>query len=448
MPTDQELIKIVPSKRQLKYQETEFYAFFHFGMNTYTNREWGDGTEDPGIFNPQEFDAGQWVSAVKAAGMKGVILTCKHHDGFCLWPTKYTQHSVASSPWKDGAGDVVREVSDACRRYGLKFGIYLSPWDRNQPCYGSGKEYDDYYIAQLTELLTGYGEIFSVWLDGACGEGPNGKKQVYDWERYYACVRKYQPDACICVCGPDIRWCGNEAGDVRKSEWSVVPARTALAESVQERSQQSDDEEFRLRKITSDMEDLGSRIALEGEHDLIWYPAEVNTSIRPGWFYHSEEDDQVKSLEELVHIYLGSVGGNATFLLNIPPMPNGLLHENDVERLKELGEWQKGSFSRNLLEESHRPVELVFALDEAEDAGYLVLKEEIRYSQRVEAFEVFVRDQGEWEKVYTGTVIGYKKIIPIFKENVREIRIVLNDYRVLPQISFVGVYPRNYYQCP
>ena len=325
----------------------------------------------------------------------------------------------------------------------MKFGIYLSPWDRNQPCYGSGKEYDDYYIAQLTELLTGYGEIFSVWLDGACGEGPNGKKQVYDWERYYACVRKYQPDACICVCGPDIRWCGNEAGDVRKSEWSVVPARTALAESVQERSQQSDDEEFRQRKITSDMEDLGSRIALEGEHDLIWYPAEVNTSIRPGWFYHPEEDGQVKSLEELVHIYLGSVGGNATFLLNIPPMSNGLLHENDVERLRELGEWQQRSFSRNLLEESHRPVEFVFALDEAEDVGYLVLKEEIRNSQRVEAFEVFVRDQGEWEKVYTGTVIGYKKIIPLFKENVKEIRIVLNDYRVLPQISFVGVYPRK-----
>ena len=369
MPTDQELIKIVPSKRQLKYQETEFYAFFHFGMNTYTNREWGDGTEDPGVFDPQEFDAGQWVSAVKAAGMKGVILTCKHHDGFCLWSTKYTQHSVASSPWRDGVGDVVREVSDTCRRYGLKFGIYLSPWDRNQPCYGSGKEYDDYYIAQLTELLTGYGEIFSVWLDGACGEGPNGKKQVYDWERYYACVRNYQPDACICVCGPDIRWCGNEAGDVRNSEWSVVPARTALTESVQERSQQSDDEEFRQRKITSDMEDLGSRAALEGERDLIWYPAEVNTSIRPGWFYHPEEDDQVKSLEELVHIYLGSVGGNATFLLNIPPMPNGLLHENDVERLRELGEWQQRSFSRNLLEESHRPVELVFALDEAEDAG-------------------------------------------------------------------------------
>lgn len=280
MPTDQELIKVVPSKRQLAYQATEFYAFFHFGMNTYTNREWGDGTEDPEIFNPTEFDARQWVEAAKSAGMKGVILTCKHHDGFCLWPTKYTAHSVTASPWKNGQGDIVRDVADACREYGMKFGIYLSPWDRNQPCYGSGKEYNDYYISQLTELLTGYGDIFSVWLDGACGEGPNGKKQVYDWERYYACVRKYQPDACICVCGPDIRWCGNEAGDVRKSEWSVVPARTALAESVQEKSQQSDDAEFRQRKITSDMEDLGSREVLKGENDLIWYPAEINTSIR------------------------------------------------------------------------------------------------------------------------------------------------------------------------
>lgn len=200
MPTDQELIKIVPSCRQIAYQATEFYAFFHFGMNTYTNREWGDGTENPQIFNPTEFDADQWVTAAQNAGMKGVILTCKHHDGFCLWPTRYTSHSVAASPWKNGRGDVVREVSEACRRHGLKFGIYLSPWDRNQPCYGMGKEYDDYYLSQLTELLTRYGEIFSVWLDGACGEGPNGKKQVYDWNRYYECVRKYQPDACICVC--------------------------------------------------------------------------------------------------------------------------------------------------------------------------------------------------------------------------------------------------------
>ena len=472
MPTDRELIQVVPSKRQLDYQATEFYSFFHFGMNTYTNREWGNGTEDPEIFNPAEFDADQWVSAVKSAGMKGVILTCKHHDGFCLWPTKYTRHSVMSSPWKNGNGDVVREVSDACRRHGMKFGIYLSPWDRNQPCYGSGKEYDDYYLAQLTELLTGYGEIFSVWLDGACGEGPNGKKQVYDWERYYACVRKYQPDACICVCGPDIRWCGNEAGDVRKSEWSVVPARTALAESVQERSQQADDEEFRQRKITSDMEDLGSRAALEGEKDLIWYSAEVNTSIRPGWFYHSEEDDKVKSLEELIHIYTGSVGGNATFLLNIPPMPNGLLHENDVKRLEEFGAWKREAFSCNLMEQAvvtarntdashpfsntltdsldtwYQPadpqesVEIEITLPKREALGYLVLKEAIQHSQRVEAFQIHTKDQEDegWTLVYQGTVIGYEKIVPLSGLTTQAVKITFSDFRVLPLISFVGIY--------
>lgn len=470
MPSNLELIKVVPSKRQIDYQSTEFYAFFHFGMNTYTNREWGDGTEDPRIFNPAELDADQWVSSVKNAGMKGVILTCKHHDGFCLWPTLYTKHSVKASPWKNGEGDVVREVSDACHRYGMKFGIYLSPWDRNQPCYGSGKEYDDYYISQLTELLKDYGEIFSVWLDGACGEGPNGKKQIYDWKRYYDCVRRYQPNACICVCGPDIRWCGNEAGDVRKSEWSVVPARTALAESVQEKSQQSDDEEFRQRKITSDMEDLGSRTALKGEKDLIWYPAEVNTSIRPGWFYHQEEDDKVKSLEELKHIYIGSVGGNATFLLNIPPMPNGLLHENDVKRLNEFGKWKQAAFACNLAEtagisstseDSDYPVhnfltdtmntwyqpeegcgqvELIVSLKSAENIGYLVLKEAIQYSQRVEVFEIFVRNSKEWISTYSGTVIGYQKIIPVFRDNVKEIKIVIRDYRILPLISFVGIY--------
>ena len=473
MPTDQELIKIVPSSRQLAYQATEFYAFFHFGMNTYTNREWGDGTETPQIFNPTEFVADQWVSAAQNAGMKGVILTCKHHDGFCLWPTRYTSHSVVSSPWKNGRGDVVWEVSEACRRYGMKFGIYLSPWDRNKPCYGSGKEYDDYYLAQLTELLTGYGDIFSVWLDGACGEGPNGKKQIYDWKRYYECVRKYQPDACICVCGPDIRWCGNEAGDVRKSEWSVVPARTALAESVQERSQQTDDKEFRMRRITSDMEDLGSRRALEGETNLIWYPAEVNTSIRPGWFYHPEEDDQVKSLEELVHIYIGAVGGNATFLLNIPPMPNGLLHENDVKRLEEFGSWKKKSFTHNLMstahifsenedpthpvsdltddtsetwfqpESSELPVEITICLDGSYNLGYLVLKEAVCHSQRVEKFEIFVKEGEIWNSIYTGTVIGYKKIISVKGQKAQKVKIVLHDFRVLPLLSFVGIYPES-----
>ena len=477
MPTDQELIKIVPSSRQLAYQATEFYAFFHFGMNTYTNREWGDGTETPQIFNPTEFVADQWVSAAQNAGMKGVILTCKHHDGFCLWPTRYTSHSVVSSPWKNGRGDVVWEVSEACRRYGMKFGIYLSPWDRNKPCYGSGKEYDDYYLAQLTELLTGYGDIFSVWLDGACGEGPNGKKQIYDWKRYYECVRKYQPDACICVCGPDIRWCGNEAGDVRKSEWSVVPARTALAESVQERSQQTDDKEFRMRRITSDMEDLGSRRALEGETNLIWYPAEVNTSIRPGWFYHPEEDDQVKSLEELIYIYIGAVGGNATFLLNIPPTREGRFHENDKARLRELGAFLRNAFFKNVLDqatltadteaeigkssnesngidcirvdddasfvvpEGTHTLTVTAKWNEPQTIQYVVLKEDITKSQRVEQFILEAADEaGNYQTIYEGTVIGYKKIACLEKIQTDALRLSITKSRVSPTLRFMGIY--------
>ena len=219
---DKRLVSVVPSKRQVEYQKREFYGFIHFTVNTYTNKEWGLGDESPEIFNPYNLDAEVWVKAAVSAGMKGLILTCKHHDGFCLWPSKYTEHSVKNSPYKDGRGDIVKELSDACKKYNIKFGVYLSPWDRNCAVYGSGKEYDDYYINQMTELLTNYGDIYTFWMDGACGEGPNGKKQVYDWDRYYAKVRDLQPEAVLSISGPDVRWCGNEAGIVRKSEWSVV----------------------------------------------------------------------------------------------------------------------------------------------------------------------------------------------------------------------------------
>ena len=271
------LANIRPTHRQLQWQRMEMYAFTHFGMNTMTDREWGLGHEDPALFNPVDFDADQWMEALKAAGMTGVILTCKHHDGFCLWPSAYTKHSVASSPWKDGKGDVVREVSDAARRHGLKFGVYLSPWDRTEATYGSGKDYDDYYVNQLVELLTHYGPIFTVWLDGACGEGPNGKKQ------------------------------------------------------------QADDGEF-SRLVRSDEEDLGSRKALaDYDGPLAWYPSEVNTSTRPGWFYHENEDAQVRTPEELFDIWASAVGGNATFLLNVPPTPRGLIADADVKALAGLG---------------------------------------------------------------------------------------------------------------
>lgn len=466
---DRRLIQIVPSPRQLALQRMEFYAFAHFTVNTFTDREWGDGTEDPSVFNPTKLDADQWVSAVKAAGMKGLILTCKHHDGFCLWPSRYTDHTVAASAYKDGRGDIVAEVSSACRRGGIGFGVYLSPWDRHQPLYGTGKPYDDYFVAQLTELLTGYGSVFCVWLDGACGEGPNGKKQCYDWNRYYATIRALQPEACIHVCGPDIRWCGNEAGDTRTSEWSVVPRRTADTEKVASASQQTDDAEFRGRTIRARDRDLGSREILRRENDLIWYPAEVNTSIRPGWFWHASEDGKVRPLEELISIYEKSVGGNATFLLNIPPTREGLFHEEDVARLRDFGGYLKRAYGCNLLEEAEieataaaegHGIESVRADDEAyylpanEDGTAeiiirwqgerhirrVALKEQIAKSQRVERFAVDAWKDGRWEQAAEGTVIGYKRIVVLDGGAACALRIRILDSRVAPTLKFIGVY--------
>ena len=469
-PLDTRLIEVVPSPRQLAFQQLEFYAFIHFTVNTFTGKEWGDGTESPAIFAPGKLDAKQWVTAVKSAGMTGLILTCKHHDGFCLWPSRHTAHSVASSPFRDGSGDVVREVSEACRESGIRFGIYLSPWDRNSPVYGQGEAYDDYFVAQLTELLTDYGDVFSVWFDGACGEGPNGKRQVYDWERYYQTIRRLQPDACINVCGPDIRWCGNEAGDTRPSEWSVVPARTRDTERIAENSQQQDDEAFRQRAIHAWDQDLGSRERLRDEPDLVWYPAEVNTSIRPGWFYHAEEDEQVKSLEALLHVYFNSVGGNATFLLNLPPTPEGLIHETDCARLREMGEYLEEAFRVNLLDKAMLQADsampghtiersrmdgyeawfqtadgmnaatIEMAWEKPQQIRYVVLKENIQLSQRIEAFSIDVREAEAWRTVFEGTVVGYKRIVCM--ENVRtdRLRLRITDARVAPTLAFIGVY--------
>ena len=466
MTLDERLIKIVPHERQVRFQQLEFYAFIHFTVNTYTDKEWGDGTESPSVFNPERLDAEQWVRAVKSAGMKGLILTCKHHDGFCLWPSKFTEHTIAASPWQNGEGDVVKETADACRKHGVKFGVYLSPWDRNCPLYGQGKAYDDYFVSQLTELLTNYGDIFSVWFDGACGEGPNGKKQYYDWERYYDVVRKLRPDACISVCGPDIRWCGNEAGHTRAAEWSVVPERAKDSEIVSEKSQHSDDEEFRQRKVDARDSDLGSRAVLKDEENLIWYPAEVNTSIRPGWFWHESENDNVRSLEELVHIYNNSVGGNATFLLNIPPTRDGLLHENDVKRLAELGEYIRNMFCTNLLEEAAlssdsgnieavrtddynefyisregmTTAEITAEWNNPVTVGCIVLKENILCSQRVENFTVEAEIDGRMNEIYRGTVIGYKRIVPMENTVTKRIRIKITDSRTEPTLAFLGIY--------
>ena len=463
---DRRLIQVVPSPRQLALQQMEFYAFVHFTVNTFTDKEWGDGTESPDIFNPVKFDAHQWVDAIKTAGMKGLILTCKHHDGFCLWPSRHTRHNVAYSPFKR---DIVGAVAAACQEAGIKFGVYLSPWDRNQPLYGQGKAYDDYFVAQLTELLTQYGEVCSVWFDGACGEGPNGKKQYYDWDRYYATIRELQPNACIHVCGPDIRWCGNEAGDTREAEWSVVPARTADTEKVQSASQQADDKEFRQRAIHAWDRDLGSRSIVADEDDLIWYPAEVNTSIRPGWFWHAHENDQVRPLEKLIGIYEKSVGGNATFLLKIPPTNEGLFHENDVARLHELGQYIRNSYGVNLMDtaelsasaaaeghgiecireddascyipaEETGMAEIVLHWQETQVIRRVVLKEQIELSQRVERFAIDALVDGEWQQVAANTVIGHKRIMVLEEVRTDALRIRILDARVAPTIKFMGVY--------
>ena len=462
---DARLASVTPSPRQLSLQRLEFYAFAHFTVNTFTGLEWGDGSEDPRIFDPHALDASQWVSAIKSAGMKGLILTCKHHDGFCLWPSRYTRHSVASSPYKGGRGDVVREVSDACREGGIKFGVYLSPWDRNNPCYGSGREYDDYFVAQLTELLTGYGDIFAVWFDGACGEGKSGRKQPYDWPRYYETVRRLQPGACMNVCGPDVRWCGNEAASTRDSEWSVVPLRMRDTEKIAADSQQSDDPGFRLRKITASDADLGSRRALRDEPDLVWYPAEVDTSIRPGWFYHPEEDDKVKGPEELFDIYLRSVGGNATLLLNIPPTKSGLLHPNDVNSLKALGERITAAFAHNLAEGAELSATasapghsidlarkdsynghfrapgpsctITLSFPRETLVSYVVLKEHIPDSQRIERFRIL----SGGEELFSGTTVGYKRIVRLRQPvKTRQLEISIDDSRCYPTLSFLGVY--------
>ncbi|MEV0381552.1 alpha-L-fucosidase [Nonomuraea sp. NPDC050643] len=459
------LTTVRPSGRQVAWQEMEFYGFIHFGMNTMTDREWGPGHDDPGGFDPAGLDAGQWVEALKAAGMTGVILTAKHHDGFCLWPSDVTAYTVAASPWRGGRGDVVAEVADAARRHGLRFGIYLSPWDRTEASYGAGSAYDDFYVAQLTELLTRYGPVFTVWLDGANGEGPNGRRQVYDWERYYAVVRELQPDAVISVCGPDVRWCGNEAGDTRPDEWSVVPRALQDAERIADRSQQADDGGF-ARLVRSDERDLGSRAALAGHEDaLVWYPAEVNTSIRPGWFHHPAEDGAVRSADELFAIYLRAVGGNSCFLLNVPPARDGRLHPADVAALEELGRRVEGFRARRVEAavtvssgvpgdvasawpgRGHKPwrpddadplpgVTLAFARPHRVEA--VVVGEDITRGQRVEHVVVRGRRDGRWTLLAEANAVGYQRILTFPPADADTVLVEIHQTRGTPVIARVA----------
>jgi alpha-L-fucosidase len=445
---------VVPAPRQLAWQEVEFASFVCFGVNTFTDREWGDGKEDPAIFNPTEFDAHEIVRVCKDAGINMVVFLAKHHDGFCLWPSAYTEHSVKNSPWRSGEGDMVREMADACREAGLKLSIYLSPWDRHEPTYGDSPVYNTFFMNQLRELLTNYGPVADVWFDGACGEGPNGKRQVYDWEGYYALIRELQPDATISISGPDARWCGNEAGVSRESEWSVVPENAGAQDA-----------------------DLGSRARLmeaaKQGHLLKWYPAQVDTSIRPGWFYHASQDDKVKSLDKLLDIYYGAVGGNAQLLLNMPIDPRGKIHENDVARIMELRRVLDATFDEDLASGAKARADTLRGNDPrygadltvdgdketywSTDDGVTVatleydlgaprtfnramLQEYIKVGQRIEAFSLDVWNGETWAPVAGATTVGYKRLLRFDDVTAQRVRIRITQSRVCPTLSAFGLF--------
>lgn len=436
---------VVPSARQTAWLDTEFYAFVHFGPNTYTNMEWGLGNEDPRIFNPTELDCDSWVDAVKAAGMRGMIITAKHHDGFCLWQTETTSHSVKSSPWKNGKGDVVRELSEACRRGGLKFGFYLSPWDRNSKLYGT-PEYNDFYRAQLTELLTGYGDIFEVWFDGACGEGPNGRRQEYDFDSYIDLIRKYQPDACIFNDhGPDIRWCGNEGGHARHAEWSVVPRELCFRRTTAQTSKGPLCGS--LSYLYNSLDEIGSLHTILYSEGLVFAGSEIDMSIRPGWFYHPEEEPH--SLDRLLKTYINSVGGNANFLLNIPPMPNGLFDPRDIARLRELGETLRSIFAQPIDAKIEKSDEICsdtqciykISFDEPQDINYIVLAEDIQKGQRISGF-LIQRPvwNGSWDTCFEGTTVGHKKICPVRLQRTKECRLFVTSARGTVNFKSIELY--------
>jgi alpha-L-fucosidase len=412
-----------PSQAQLAWQQDEVALFFHFGVNTFTNREWGDGKEDPAIFNPSNLDARQWAAAARAGGARAAILTAKHHDGFCLWPTKTTTHSVARSPWRGGQGDLVREFVDACRGENLRPGLYLSPWDRNSSVYGDSPRYNDLYCDQLTELLTRYGRLAEVWFDGANGEGPNGKKQVYDWPRVWALVRRLQPEAVMFSdAGPDVRWCGNEKGLGGDPNWSTVDPSVVTYPGASGPG------------VTSALQ--------HGDpQGSVWRPAEADTSIRPGWFHHPAEDNRVRTTDQIVDLYFQSVGRNAKLLLNVPPTKEGLLHEIDVRELVRFSERLDVMFMFDAA--AGRPVVwrrtgertaiAEIELTESAPIGVIRIQENIARGQAVAKHIVTASDGGEWREVGRGSTVGYTRLHRIEPTAIRRLRVTIEDGAAPPE---------------
>ncbi len=453
-----------PSERQVQWQELEFTAFIHFGVNTFTGRGWGTGEEHPDQFAPTDFDANQWIDVFKTAGMKGVVLTAKHHDGLCLWPTATTEHSIKNSAWRDGEGDIVKEVSEACRKAGLAFGVYLSPWDRNTKEFGK-PGYNEIFQQQLRELLTNYGEVFDVWFDGA--HAPTDQPEIFDWSAHFRLIRELQPGAVISVMGPDVRWCGNEGGGTRTTNWNVVGIKSTdplPAEKSQETT------EAIINGVDPKAKDIGSRERLAEAKQLIWLPAVTNTSIRPRWFYHEREDSRQRSLHDLIDLYFRTVGGNTQLLLNVPPDKRGLIHEKDAHLLIEMGKVLKQTFDSNLasgakvvasnsykkntpknvLDGSSKTfwttdagVEIAtieFELPEAKTFNVIMLQEHIRSGQRIEAFSIEVKEGGVWKKIAEATTIGYKRLLRCEDVTAQHVRVVIEQSRQSPRLTNFGLY--------
>ncbi len=450
----------LPSQRQLDWHEMEYYGFIHFNMNTFTNMEWGEGGESPERFNPTELDTRQWARVAKEAGMKGIILTAKHHDGFALWPTATTEHSVKNSPWKNGKGDVVKELAEACAEYGLGFGVYLSPWDRNHPEYAR-EEYVQVFHKQLEELVTNYGPIFEVWFDGANGGtgyygGANENRKIdhrsyYQWDKVISIIREHQPNAVIFGdSGPDVRWIGNEEGFAGETNWSIIRKAEVYSGSGRHRELQFGHE--------------------DGTH---WIPGEADVSIRPGWYYHPQEDHLVKSLPHLLDIYYGSVGRNASLLLNLPVDRRGLVHENDVEQLMKLKNKLDEDFESNLAKNikvnadkvrgnaiqfaaentidgkketywtsGENEIEASLTLDFGKEITFnrFVIQEYIPLGQRVKEFTIEGLVNGKWEEIDRQTTIGYKRILRFDPVNATSLRLNILDAKASALISNIEVY--------
>ena len=452
----------IPTDRQLAWHEMEQYAFIHFTTNTFTDKEWGFGDECPDVFNPSsEMDVNQWAKTIKQAGLKAIVLTCKHHDGFCLWPSNYTDHSVKNSKWKNGQGNVVKEVAEACKKYGLKFGVYLSPWDRNRADYGT-PAYLEYYRNQLKELFTTYGPVFEMWFDGANGGdgyygGAREKRKIngatyYDWPTTLNLVRGMEPNVVFFSdAGPDVRWCGNESGFAGLTNWSTIKTDSLYAGKSG------------INQMLNSGMDNGDK----------WIPAEVDVSIRPGWFYHSKEDSLVKSPERLFEIYLSSVGRGSNLILNIPPDRRGLLNEKDVNSL--IG-WRKlidESFKVNLAlnakvkSDTYRGNSQIYQASNVTDENketywatddnvikgnliidlatkrtvkFITIQEYIKLGQRVKSFKVMAWKNNKWEEVSNGATIGYKRILRINPIETDKIKIAILDSKASPLISNIAIY--------